>query len=438
MAVIEQVTSGLIKGKEEFEYIMDELSIMPAEDDSGAGRKADPALGNVLSLSDNVDFMKQLIRDGYSGRFRTIYIDPPFFTKAKFNAAVSVKGTDGSSHRVRHLAFDDRFERSLECYIENMAVRILPMKELLAPDGLLWVHLDWHSSHYVRLILDELMGEKNFVNEIVWCYKSGGSGKKHFSRKHDTILVYSRNRQYYISIPEEKSYNRGFKPYNFKGVREYQDENGWYTLVNMKDVWNIDMVGRTSAERNGYATQKPLELMRRIIEAGSEEGDLVGDFFCGSGSFLEAAEMSGRIWMGCDNEKLAVSQARKRLMARDADFESYALSTAGSAGRIDVTVIDKQDLESGRRMLKLKITDFVPDIDVGYIQNRDRGYIEEAVTGDPVQLIDYVMADTDYSGTFRCCELIDSVGNEIVILAPGKVRLIAVDVFGREYDGGVL
>ena len=438
MSVIDQVTSGLIKGKEEFEYIMDELSIMPAEDENESGLSADAAVRNALSLSDNVDFMKQLIRNGYSGRFRTIYIDPPFFTKAKFNASVSVRGTGGDSHRVRHLAFDDRFERSLECYIENMAVRILLMKELLAADGLLWVHLDWHSSHYVRLILDELMGEKNFVNEIVWCYKSGGSGKKHFSRKHDTILVYGRNRQYYISIPEEKSYNRGFKPYNFKGVREYQDENGWYTLVNMKDVWNIDMVGRTSAERNGYATQKPLELMRRIIEAGSEEGDLVGDFFCGSGSFLEAAEMSGRTWMGCDNEKLAVSLARKRLMARGADFDSYALSTAGSAGRIDVTVIDEHDLENGRRMFKLKITDFAPDIDIGYIQNRDREYIEEAAAGDPVQLIDYVMVDTDFSGTFRCCDLIDNVESEMVIIAPGRVSIVAVDVFGREYDGGIL
>lgn len=436
MAVIEQVTSGLIRGREEFEYIMDELSIIHADSGDDVSSPAEVSGDKVLSHSDNVDFMKQLIRDGYGGKFRTIYIDPPFFTKAKFNASVNVKGSDGASHRIRHLVFDDRFERSLECYIENMAVRILLMKELLAPDGLLWVHLDWHSSHYVRLILDELMGEKNFVNEIVWCYKSGGSGKKHFSRKHDTILVYSGGRQYYISIPEEKSYNRGFKPYNFKGVREYQDENGWYTLVNMKDVWNIDMVGRTSAERNGYATQKPLELMRRIIEAGSQKGDLVGDFFCGSGSFFEAAEMAGRTWIGCDNEQLAVSLARKRLMARGAEFTSYDLSTSGSAGRIDVTVTDEQILENGRRLLKLMITDFVPDIDIGYIQNKDRQYIEDAAKDDPVQLIDYVMIDNEYDGAFRCRELIEEIDTEMVIITPGRIRLIAVDVFGREYEGG--
>ena len=428
MTILEQVAAGLAGGREQFDRVMKDMSC----DASGASE------GSVLSLSDNVNFLRELISKGYSGKFRCIYIDPPFFTRSKFNASVSVKDNDGSSHRIRHLAFDDRFERSLECYVENMTVRILLMKELLAQDGTLWVHLDWHSSHYIRLVLDELMGDRNFVNEIVWCYKSGGSGKKHFSRKHDTILVYSKSRKYYISIPEEKSYNRGFKPYNFKGVREYCDENGWYTLVNMKDVWNVDMVGRTSSERNGYATQKPMELMRRIIDAGSEEGDLVGDFFCGSGSFLEAAELSGRRWMGCDNEKLAVSMARKRLMKRDAAFRSYDLSTEGSAGRIDVTVREEQHLESGGRLIRAAVTDFVPDIDTGYIQTRDRQYIEDAMKDDPQQLIDYIMIDNDFSGEFRCRSIIEVPEEEFTVITQGRAAVIAVDVFGREYDGGII
>ena len=428
MTILGQVAAGLEGGREQFDRIMQEMEYS----------SSDGVAESVLSLSDNVDFLRQLISEGYSGRFRCIYIDPPFFTRSKFNAAVSVKSGDGSSHRIRHLAFDDRFERSLECYVENMTVRILLMKELLAQDGTLWVHLDWHSSHYIRLVLDELLGDRNFVNEIVWCYKSGGSGKKHFSRKHDTILVYSKSRKYYISIPEEKSYNRGFKPYNFKGVREYCDENGWYTLVNMKDVWNVDMVGRTSAERNGYATQKPMELMRRIIEAGSEEGDLIGDFFCGSGSFLEAAEMSGRTWMGCDNEKLAVSLARKRLMKRGAQFRSYALSTEGSAGRIDVSVMDEQHLESGGRLMRAAVTDFVPDIDTGYIQVRDREYIEAAMADEPRQLIDYIMIDSDFDGEFRCRTIFYYLEDEFTVVTRGRAAVIAVDVFGREYDGGII
>ena len=249
---------------------------------------------------------------------------------------------------------------------------------------------------------------------------------------------YSRNRKYYIDIPEEKSYNRGFKPYNFKGVREFRDENGWYTLVNMKDVWNVDMVGRTSSERNGYATQKPMELMRRIIEAGSEEGDLVGDFFCGSGGFLEAAEDLGRKWMGCDNEKLAVSLARKRLMKKNAAFNSYDSDMSAISGRIDITISEEHALESGGRLLRAAVTDFVPDIDTGYIQIRDRQYIENAVANDPVQLIDYIMIDNDYNGEFKCRILIEDTDEEFVIVTQGKIRVIAVDVFGREYEGGVI
>lgn len=178
--------------------------------------------------------------------------------------------------------------------------------------------------------------------------------------------------------------------------------------------------------------------MRRIIEAGSEEGDLVGDFFCGSGSFLEAAEIAGRRWIGCDNEKLAVSLARKRLIKRGAEFRSYALSTQGSAGRIDITVREEQTLENGSRLIRAAVTDFVPEIDTGYIQLRDRQYVEDAASSEPLQLIDYIMADNDYSGTFRCCSIIDGTEDDMIFITPGNVRLIAVDVFGREYDGGII
>ena len=437
MAVFEQIISGLDKGKTEYEHILERISRgTSASEYRAEASEIHPY--SILTLSDNLVFMEKLIAEGYSGSFSTIYIDPPFFTKSKFNAAVSVTGPDGAKHRVRHLAFDDRFERSLEYYIENMSVRILMMRDLLASDGTLWIHLDWHSSHYIRLLLDELLGEKNFINEIIWCYKSGGAGKRHFSRKHDTILVYGKGKGYHIDIPSEKSYNRGFKPYNFKGVREYRDELGWYTLVNMKDVWNVDMVGRTSSERNGYATQKPLELMRRIIEAGSEEGDLVGDFFCGSGSFLEAAQKAGRKWVGCDNEKLAVSLARKRLSNTGADYISDDVHPEAGEDRLNIDVNEIQNLENGGRLIRLQVADFAPEIDTGYIQKNDRIHIENALREDPAELIDYIMIDNNFSGRFVCRSLEDNVSGEMVVIAPGKVRLVAVDVFGREYDGGLI
>ena len=159
-----------------------------------------------------------------------------------------------------------------------LCIRFYMMRDLLADEGCLWVHLDWHIVHYVKVLLDEIFGQKNFINEIIWNYKSGGSSKRHYARKHDTLLFYAKSPKYYFEAQKEKSYNRGYKPYRFKGVREYRDETGWYTMVNMKDVWQIDMVGRTSAERTGYATQKPEALLTRILESCTREGDIVCDF----------------------------------------------------------------------------------------------------------------------------------------------------------------
>lgn len=426
MSVTVQILNGMEQGYEDAKATLSSLNMEPevVADDAKC----------ELALDDNVSYMKKLLESGYRGQFKMIYIDPPFFTRSKFNATVNLKTAGGQKHRIRHLAFDDRFERDLECYISNMTERIILMKELLADDGLLWVHLDWHSAHYVKLVLDDILGEKNFVNEIIWCYKSGGSGKKHFSRKHDTILVYSKTSKYYISIPEEKSYNRGFKPYNFKGVKEYCDDQGWYTLVNMKDVWNVDMVGRTSAERTGYATQKPLELMRRIIEAGSQPGDLVGDFFCGSGSFLEQAELSGRRWIGCDTERLAFSMAGKRLRKANADFVTiYPENDRRAPGRVDILVNSTEHLEDGRFLVKCSVGDFLPDIDTGYILISDRKFVEEALEEDTMQLIDYLMIDTSMDGTFKNPKIIDGSFDEMTVIVSGNTPVSVVDIFGREY-----
>lgn len=431
---IEQLLEGINNGKEQYAHLRagslsDELFVY-------SEKHVYDTLSNEseLALGDNVNYMLWLLENGYAGKFKLIYIDPPFFTKAKYNATVSVHDAGGTARRVHHLAYDDTFERSLEFYIENMTLRLLLMKDLLADDGLMWIHLDWHSSHYVKLLLDELMGEKNFVNEIIWSYKSGGSGKKHFSKKHDTILVYSKTGKYYINVPEEKSYNRGFKPYNFKGVKEYQDEQGWYTLVNMKDVWNIDMVGRTSKERTGYATQKPLELMRRIIKSSSEMGDLVGDFFCGSGSFLEAAEDMRRRWVGCDNEELATAMAKKRLDLIEANY-TYRSETEHPLrqGRVVASINQEEELQNGKKMFSCRIDAFDPDIEIGYIQMNDRKYVEDALATNTLQFVDYVMIDPDYNGKFSCEIVVEDEFDDIKFLSHGNAALVVVDVLGKEY-----
>lgn len=426
MTVIEQILEGIERGRAMYGSVHG--SLVPAGESDVAGA------GNELCLGDNLEYMKGLIERGYEGKFRLIYIDPPFFTRSSFNASVSVRGSDGASHKVHHLAYDDKFDRSLEYYIENMTVRLLMMKDLLADDGLMWIHLDWHSSHYIKLVLDEIMGEKNFVNEIIWQYKSGGSGKRHFARKHDTILVYSKSGKYYIDVPKEKSYNRDRKPYRFRGVAEYKDEGGWYTLVNMKDVWNIDMVGRTSSERTGYATQKPLELLRRIVEASTEEGDLCGDFFCGSGSLPAAAHTLGRRWMCCDSEEMAVSMTRRRLRTAGAEFGLVRQDARDPAsGRAAIEIVGTDRLEDGKRLYRCRLADIRPDIDTGSIQLKDRGYVEEALRSDRLQFADHIMIDNRFDGIFSCRHIFDASAGEFSFVAEDGFAAVVADIFGREY-----
>ena len=273
---------------------------------------------NILAFCDNASFMKYLTDErNLRGKVKLVYIDPPFFSKANYKATISISD-DGK--KVKHIAYEDIWEKGMEEYLRMIATRLLFIRDLLAEDGSIWVHLDWHSSHYVKILMDEIFGDQNFINEIIWQYKSGGSTKKHFARKHDNILVYGKSSKYYLRLPREKSYNRGLKSYKFKGVEEFCDDVGWYTLVNMKDVWNIDMVGRTSKERTGYATQKPEALIARIIEAASEEGDIVCDFFCGSGTSAAAAQKLGRKWICCDKSPVALATSIKRFSEEKMEF----------------------------------------------------------------------------------------------------------------------
>ncbi len=262
---------------------------------------------NTIYYGDNKELLNIMRSQKEPDKLSLIYIDPPFYTKSDREAVI----TEGEQKR-KTVAYRDRWDDMGE-YLTMLGLRLMLMRDVLSEDGLIFVHVDWHAAHYVRLMMDDIFGAERFVNEIIWQYKSGGSTKKHFARKHDNILVYSKSAKYSFYPQKEKSYNRGLKPYRFKGVEEFQDDIGWYTMVNMKDVWNIDMVGRTSGERNGYATQKPEKLMERIILSASKKGDLVADFFCGSGTFGVVAARLGRSFIMADNSELAVNISAERL-----------------------------------------------------------------------------------------------------------------------------
>lgn len=257
---------------------------------------------NRLFWGDNLHVMRQLPNESID----LIYIDPPFFSGRQYNVIF------GDQNELR--SFSDIWESGMPGYLIWLNARLYEMKRLLKKTGSIFVHCDWHASHYIKIEMDRIFGPQSFVNEIVWCYKSGGaSPKRYFSKKHDTILFYSRSGSYHFVPQQEKSYNRGLKPYRFSNVQEYKDDIGWYTLVGMKDFWEIDMVGRTSSERIGYPTQKPEKLIERVITSSLPEDGIVADFFCGGGTTAAVAQRLGRRWIACDQSRVAVAITADRL-----------------------------------------------------------------------------------------------------------------------------
>lgn len=197
---------------------------------------------------------------------------------------------------------------------EHYVPRLIEMKRVLSETGSIYLQMDTRINHWMRIIMDDIFGYENFQNEISWLYKSGGATKSRFNKKHDIILFYSKSKNFTFNFQTEKSYNRGFKPYRFKGVEEFQDEVGWYTMVGMKDYWEINMVGRTSKERNGYETQKPKELLNLIVNASSNPNDIVADFYMGSGTMGDSALELGRRFIGCDIGEKACRITKERLI----------------------------------------------------------------------------------------------------------------------------
>ncbi len=374
-----------------------------------------------LVFGNNLDLMRSL----EGGSMQIVYIDPPFFSNANYRAKSSGTG------KIQRDAYKDEWPGGMKEYLTMLALRFLFIKYLLADTGSVWVHLDWHAAHYVKIIMDEIFGEENFINEIIWNYKSGGSSKKHFARKHDTILFYSKTQDYYLNIPKEKSYNRGLKPYHFKGVKEYEDKLGWYTLVNMKDVWQIDMVGRTSGERTGYATQKPEALLERIIESCSVPGDTVCDFFGGSGTLAAVASKMGRKWISCDAGHSAIAASEKRLASLGAEFAYERLTEEIKPNGCSVSA-----KLAGSEVV---LTDYIPgSIEDIVMDKKSRKKYEELAAEKTLELIDYWCVDTEFDGQVFCPEVYVFSKNGICerSVSPGKkckrpaVRV--VDVFGRE------
>lgn len=238
-----------------------------------------------------------------------IYADPPFFTR-------KLQIQRNGQH-----SFPDTWPGGIKAYLGFLEPRLAGMRRLLKQTGSLYVHLDYHAVHYAKVMLDELFGSDHFVNEIIWSYRTGGLSRRWFARKHDTILVYARQKNgHKFNVLREGAFRTDGMNYDEAG-RPYKQTRKGRLYFNpqgpaITDVWDIPFLSTVSLERTGYPTQKPEALLGRIIRASTDPGDVVGDFFCGSGTSLAVAKKLGRDWIGCDVAPDAVRIATDRLGER--------------------------------------------------------------------------------------------------------------------------
>ncbi len=344
MSILYELPRIMSEAAEEYKRLLDKYKAeknVPECEEKGSGfRLPEEGISGIFALCDNAEFLAHGIAEGIlAQKVDLIYIDPPFFSGFDKNTRIEIKSSICDAIVIRRFpAYNDRWKGDMSAYLQMLAVRLMLMRDTLKETGSIFVHLDWHAVHPVRLIMDEIFGERNFINEIIWTYKSGGATTRRFARKHDTILFYSKSEKYKFRQQKEKSYNRGLRPYRFRGVKEFQDEIGWYTMVNQKDVWQIDMVGRNAKERLNYATQKPEALIRRIIDAVTDEGDLAADFFCGAGTLAAVAADSRRRFLCSDVSGLAISNAMKRPLQHGRSFFLYGANSLDSCGDISLAM----------------------------------------------------------------------------------------------------
>ncbi len=288
-----------------------------------------------LYLGDNL----QVLRSLPSKSVDLIYIDPPFFSGRTYNLIW------GDDNELR--TFGDIWEDGLPSYLEWLNARLWEMARALKDTGSIYVHCDWHASHYIKTEMDKIFGYENFRSNIVWCYKTREFSKKYWNRKHDDILFYSKTRNYTFNWDADGV----LEPYAENTIKKYKnkDDKGFYRLVgrgitgspikSAKDVdpyWEktnpelvtrnylkegyapsdyfiLDIINQISKERIGYPTQKPEVLLERIIKASSKEGDVVADFFVGGGTTCAVAQKLGRRFIGADVSNVAFDVTRSRL-----------------------------------------------------------------------------------------------------------------------------
>lgn len=300
-----------------------------------------------------------------AGGLKLIYIDPPFDVGADFRMKVEIGDEELTKKPsvLEELAYRDTWGRGADSFIAMIYERLSLMKDLLAADGSIYVHCDWRVNSYMRLVLDEIFGKDNFRNEIAWKKYAGvkNQASKKLTTQTDNIFWYSKNDNFKFNpqfrpmseeyIRQEYKYtdekNRRYAKLRGRGYQnkggeykiKYLDENLGSPITTLWDEDNLQL-NTSSAERLGYPTQKPEALLERIINTSSNGGDLIADFFCGSGTTLAVAEKLGRKWIGADLGKFSIHTTRKRMIGvqremkkSEKDFRAFEILNLGKYER---------------------------------------------------------------------------------------------------------
>ncbi len=420
-SLIEQLPKIVAEGKKEVERILERLSspnkltlqtneyVLPSKDKSGLFRGEVKELNekewhNRLVYGDNLLVMQALLAGDAAtglpsmrGKIDLIYIDPPFDSKADYRTTITLPGiaVEAKPTVLEQFAYSDTWKDGTFSYLQTIYSRLVLMRELLSDNGSIYVHLDWHVGHYVKILLDEILGKENFRNDVIWKSAPGHSDAGLMGIAHNNIMLYSKTsnafwkQQYqpydddYLASHYQKQepdgrcfedqdltaagLQGGGYEYEWKGhkkiwrcpietMRRYENENRIYYTRNklarykrfldemegapLSDMWlDLPRINSQAEERVGYGTQKPEKLLDRIIQASCPDGGIVADLFAGSGTTGAVAEKLGRRWIMSDIGKPAIMITRKRMI--DQESKPFIYQSIGdyqkeamAAGRI--------------------------------------------------------------------------------------------------------
>ncbi|HEY5668606.1 MAG TPA: site-specific DNA-methyltransferase [Anaerolineales bacterium] len=381
---------------------------------------------NSLIFGDNLAVMSALLPK-YEGAIDLIYADPPFFTNRRYPARVG-RGEDSRRPREWKLAegYPDHWE-DLDAYLDMLYPRLVLMHRLLSPSGSLYLHLDWHANAYARLLLDEIFGAERLLNEIIWLYHGPSPVRKSFNRKHDTILVYTKSKDYTFNTDAVR------QPYDPSTVKTFASspKAGFGKVPDLKrgkvpeDWWYFPVVARLHNERTGYPTQKPEALLERILLVSSNPGDIVADFFCGSGTTALVAARLGRRFIANDVTWRAVHTTKTRLVAETKELFSIS--------NLEGWKVETSDLPSSS--FKVTQTGNLVSIDTGMEIDLDYWEVDPAWDGQvfssaaqavrprrkgtiPLELMlpDSSKPSGSPGGYPRCARLVTTTGEQYQIL----------------------